>query len=369
MLKTLLNSSFLFASCLLLQVNMANAAEVSKLDESLVPVDSRSAAERKQAISTGLKSVILKNSGSKSTLAHPSIAAMVKQPTALISQFGYQELDGELYLQVSFDHKRIIRLLREAQQPVWGKQRPLTLVWVVEDIPGERVIVNDGSLLESRRLFQVESEAKGVPLLFPLMDLDDNMKVSANDIRGMFAEQVDGASQRYQADYFVMASIDTTASPLKYNLALYPVGRGEPMHTPLVSKRDVVGDINAAVTEIISTVSEYYVGRYAIADTGAEIESYIDFIDITDMKQLVSIEKYLKQLSAVKSVQLTQLNGTRARYTLELFGTEEDLHRLMNLEPRVHPQERLDIDPFNKVQGSDPLTPEESVGIEYRWRG
>ena len=369
MLKTLLNSLILLASCLLLQAKMANAAEVSKLDESLVPVDSRSATERKQAISTGLKSVILKNSGSKSALAHSSIAAMVKQPTPLISQFGYQERDGELYLQVSFDHKRIIRLLREAQQPVWGKQRPLTLVWIVEDIPGERVIVNDESLLESRDLFQAESEDKGVPLLFPLMDLDDNMKVSANDIRGMFADQVAGASQRYQADYFVMASIDTTAEPLKYNLALYPLGRGEPMHTPLVSKRDAVGDINTAVAEMISTVSEYYVGRYAIVDTGAEIDSHVDFIDITDMKQLVSIEKYLKQLSAVKSVQLTQLNGTRARYTLELFGTEEDLHRLMNLEPRVHAQEDLTIDPFNKVQGSDPFSPKESVGVEYRWQG
>ncbi len=369
MLKTLLNSSILFASCLLLQANIVNAAEVSKLDESLVPVDSRSAAERAQAISIGLKSVILKNSGSKAALMHPSIAALVKKPTTLISQFGYQELDGKLYLQVSFDHKRIIRLLREAKLPVWGKQRPLTLAWIVEELPRERVIVNDESLLESRALFQAESETKGVPLLFPLMDLDDNMKVSANDIRGMFAEQVADASLRYQADYFVMASIDSTSSPLKYSLALYPVGKTEPIQTSLVSKREVVGDINAAVTEIISTVSEFYVGRYAIADTGAEIESHVTFVDVTDMKQLVSIEKYLKQLSAVKFVQLIQLNGTKARYKLELFGTEEDLHRLMNLEPRVHAQERSTIDIFNKVQASDHVTPEEGDGIEYRWQG
>ncbi|WP_299792727.1 DUF2066 domain-containing protein [uncultured Shewanella sp.] len=354
---------------MLIQTNIADAAEVSKLDESLVPVNSRSVAERNKAISAGLKSVILKNSGSQSALAHPSIQAVVKQPTTLISQYGYQELDGELFLQVSFDHKRIIRLLREAQLPVWGKQRPLTLAWIVEDSAGERRIINDESLLDSRALFDVESEAKGVPLLFPLMDLDDNMKVSANDVRGMFADQVAAASQRYRADYFVMASIDTRVSPLKYSLALYPVGSGEPMHTSLVSKQELSADINTAVNDIITTISEYYVGRYAIADTGEDIDSYVTFVDITEMKQLVDIEKYLSQLSAVKAVQLRQLKGTNAQYKLELFGTEEDLHRLMDLEPRVHAQEPQITDPFVNGNGVATMMPSQGSGREYRWQG
>ncbi|MPY24717.1 DUF2066 domain-containing protein [Shewanella psychropiezotolerans] len=368
MLKTLLNSSIFCAGYLLLQTNLVSAAEVYQLDETLVPVESRSAAQRQKAISIGLREVVLKNSGTKASISHPSVQAKVKNPSSLLSQFGYKEIDGELFLQVSFDHQRIIQLLRDAQLPVWGKQRPLTLIWLVEDDAEARQIVNDESVLDSRELFQSASESNGVPLLFPIMDLDDNMNVTLNDIRGKFVEQVARASQRYQADYFVMASIDTRGESVEYSFALYPKSTGETMSTPLTSKSKVVKDLDTAVNEIISGVSEFYVGRYAIADSGSDLDSYVTFVDITELKQVVEIEKYFKQLSAVKSVQLTQLQGTSAKFKLDLFGTEEDLRRLMKLEPRVSVLgESMPVTPTD--DGFDPLPSNEVQGPEYRWQG
>lgn len=368
MLKTLLNSSIFCAGYLLLHTNLVSAAEVYQLDETLVPVESRSVAQRQKAISIGLREVVLKNSGTKASISHPSVQAKVKNPSSLLSQFGYKEIDGELFLQVSFDHQRIIQLLRDAQLPVWGKQRPLTLIWLVEDDAEARQIVNDESVLDSRELFQSAAESNGVPLLFPIMDLDDNMNVTLNDIRGMFVEPVARASQRYQADYFVMASIDTRGKAVKYNFALYPKSSGEILHKPLMSKSKLVNDIDTAVKEIIAGVSEYYVGRYAIADSGSTLNSYVTFVDITELKQLVEIEKYFKQLSAVKSVQLTQLQGTSAKFTLDLFGTEDDLRRLMKLEPRVGVlDESLPV--MLNDDGFDPLPSHEVQGPEYRWRG
>ncbi|AQS35819.1 hypothetical protein Sps_00625 [Shewanella psychrophila] len=366
MLKTLLNSSIFCVGYLLLQANVVSAAEVNQLDETLVSVESRSVALRQKAISIGLREVVLKNSGTKASISHPSVQAKVKNPSSLLSQFGYKEVDGELYLQVSFDHQRIIKLLRDAQLPVWGKQRPLTLIWLVEDDAEARQIVNDESVLDSRELFQSASESNGVPLLFPVMDLDDNMNVTLNDIRGKFVDQVARASQRYQADYFVMASIDTRGESTKYNFALYPKSSDETSLSPLTSKSNTVNDIDTAVKEIIAGVSEYYVGRYAIADSGSALDSYVTFVDITELKQLVEIEKYFKQLSAVKSVQLTQLQGTSAKFKLDLFGTEEDLRRLMKLEPRVSV---LDEAMPVTDDGFDPLPSNEVHGPEYRWRG
>ncbi|BAJ01860.1 DUF2066 domain-containing protein [Shewanella violacea] len=368
MLKNLLNSSIFCASCLLLQANLVSAAEVHQLDETLVPVESRSLVQQKKAISIGLREVILKNSGSKASIAHPSVKAKMRNPSSLLSQFGYQEVDGELFLQVNFDHQRIIKLLRDAHLPVWGKQRPLTLIWLVEDDAESKQIINDGSVLDSRKLFQSVSESKGVPVLFPVMDLDDNMKVNIHDIRGKFVEPVASASQRYQADYFVIASMDTRGDSVKYNFALYPKSSGETTSTPLTSKSKVVHDLDTAVHEIISAVSEFYVGRYAIADSGSALDSYVTFIDITELKQLVEIEKYFKQLSAVKSVQLTQLQGTSAKYKLDLFGTENDLRRLMKLEPRVRVIDSA-IHEAQTDDGFDVLPDTQVQGPEYRWRG
>ena len=370
MLKTLFKASLLYASCLFIQFNSVNATEVTILDESLVPVETRSTAERNKAISVALQNVILKNSGATAALTNPIIIARVKSPNTLISQYGYHDIDGELFLKVNFDHKRILELLREAQLPVWGKQRPLTLIWLVEDLDGERSILNDGSLLDSRQIFKLEAEAKGVPLIFPLMDLDDNMQISINDVRGMFVEQIEQASQRYQADYFVVASMSPNANGVEYSVSLFAEGNDEQeMKTPLVTHRQVAVDASAAVTGIISTVSEYYVSRYAIADSGEQLNSTVTFVDISEMKQLVEIEKYLKQLSAVKAVNVSQMLGTRVTYNLELFGSLEDLHRLMALEPRVFEAESNndgDMSSNNNIETSIVVPAQK---LEYRWRG
>ncbi len=369
MLKTLFKASILYSSCLFIQFNSLNAAEVTQLDQSLVPVETRSAAERKKAISLGLQHVILKNSGSAAALSNPSVKAKVKSPNSLIRQFGYDEVDGELLLKVNFDHKRILELLREAQLPVWGKQRPLTLVWLVEESSGERKILNDASPVESRTLFQKDAEAKGVPLLFPLMDLDDNMQISVSDVRGMFVNQIELASQRYQADYFVVASMTPNADGVEYSVSLFSKGAEQGGTTPLVSKQQQVSDTEAAVNGIISTVSEYYVSRYAIADSGEQLTSSVTFVDITEMKQLVAIEKYLKQLSAVKAVHISQLQGTSVKYALELFGTLDDLHRLMALDPRIIETSggyQGDIGSDDNLNSLDPTLVNE---LEYRWRG
>jgi hypothetical protein len=370
MLKTLFKASLLYVSCLFIELNSANATEVTVLDESLVPVETRSGAERNKAISVALQNVILKNSGAAAALTNPMVMAKVKSPNTLISQYGYHDIDGELFLKVNFDHKRILELLREAQLPVWGKQRPLTLVWLVEDLDGERSIVNDASDYDSRQLFKQNSEAKGVPLLFPLMDLDDNMKISVNDVRGMFVDQVEQASFRYQADYFVIASIGPDVKGVEFSVSLFARDtKDQDTPTPLVSKRQVVADTNEAVMGIISTVSEYYVSRYAIADTGAQLNSAITFVDITDMQQLVEIEKYLKQLSAVKSVNVSQMLGSSVTYNLELFGTLDDLHRLMALEPRVFETRSIakgEMDSNNSID--DPASALKQK-LEYEWRG
>lgn len=370
MLKTLLNSLILFTGCLLFQTHMVSAAQISQLDETLVQVESRSAGERKKAISAGLKNIVLKNSGAQASLTHPNIQAKIKNPASLLRQYGYQEIEGKLFLKVNFDHQQIIKLLRDAQLPVWGKQRPLTLMWLVEENGEGRQIINDASLLESRTQFQLASENSGVPLMFPVMDLDDNMKVAVSDIRGMFVDQVANASQRYQADYFVMASLDTRGGEeVKYQFSLYPKGSGQSLLAPLTMKRGIAGDTRLAVIDIISAVSDYYVSQYAIADSGIDLDSYVTFIDITEMKQLVEIEKYLKQLSAVKSVQLTQLHGTSVKFKLDLFGTVEDLHRLMKLEPRVivlEPNQPVNMptDGFDVLPNS-----EQKTSPKYRWRG
>lgn len=135
-----------------------------------------------------------------------------------------------------------------------------------------------------------------------------------------------------------------------------------------MSKRQIVTDTRAAVTEIISSVSDYYVSRYAIADSGDKLNALVSFVDITEMKQLVAIEKYLNQLSVVKEVSVSQLHSTNVQYHLSLFGTLDDLHRLMVLDPRVI-QTQSEYQSEDDSSHIDDTDSAEFKELEYHWRG
>ncbi|ABZ76892.1 conserved hypothetical protein [Shewanella halifaxensis HAW-EB4] len=313
------------------------AAEVKQLDEGVVSIASRTTALRSQGIKQAFEEVILKNSGTQSALLNETIKKQLGNASSLMTQYGYFEDDGKLFLKVNFDHKHIISLLREAGLPVWGKQRPLTLVWLVINDNGQREIINDASRDPSRQVFNQESATRGAPLLFPLMDLDDSMKVGVNDIRGNFTDNVADASLRYQSNYFIMATIEPQGSVYRYQMSLYPREKSAQslQLTSVINTSGETATIDEAVAAIVAATSEYYVGQYAIADSGEQKTTKLSFADVTDMKQLVAIERYLDQLSAIKSASIGRIEGQTIEFNLSLFGNEADLHRLMALDPRI----------------------------------
>ncbi|PKH56868.1 DUF2066 domain-containing protein [Shewanella sp. Choline-02u-19] len=349
---------------------LVTAAEVSKLDESLVAVESRANNLRSQAIKQAFKEVVLKNTGTRSALSHPDVVKQLASASSLMTQYGYQELDGELFIQVNFDHKRLISLLRQAGLPVWGRQRPLTLVWLVEDVEDDKSILSDASSSTTRDAFNTQSANRGVPLVFPLMDLDDAMQVGVNDIRGQFTDNVANASLRYQSNYFIMATIEPQGAVLRYQMALYPRERADDASqlTPLISANGEVSTVEQAVTAITAAASEYYVGQYAIADSGEKLTAKVAFTDVSQMKQLVEIEKYLNQLSAIKTVSVARIEGMTVEFNVALFGNEDDLHRLMKLDPRIEVISSITADEV-EYASFETMTKVEKQTQIYYWKG
>ncbi|MEL4424770.1 DUF2066 domain-containing protein [Shewanella indica] len=315
---------------------LVQAVEVKQLDEATVAVGSRSSAEKSKGLKKALEDVILKNSGSRSALESPEIQAKLANADALVSQFGYLDTEEGLKLKANFDHRKIVDMLRQAGLPVWGKQRPLTLFWLSTDINNERVILSDDSSAEERKAFADASMERGVPLMFPLMDLDDLMRINVNDVRGLFADTVATASTRYQADFFAMGALEANGSEFNYQLVLYPkTDISQSFGQPLLNRQGQAASKDEAVAEMMLSLSDYFVSRYAIADSGDGLLSKVRFIGISQMKQLVEIEAFLNQLSAVREVSLSTLQGDSATFKVQLFGSEDDLKNLLRLEPRL----------------------------------
>lgn len=347
---------------LLLATQMAAAVEIDQLDSSTVTVDSRANNDRSDALQQALFNVLLLNSGAKELRGNAQIQAALSNASSLVVQYSYEQAEDGLQLRATFEHDKVIRLLREAGLPVWGKQRPLTLVWLASDTEGERHLVADESAAEERQAFAKASRQRGIPLMFPLLDLDDLMAVNVNDVRGQFADTVAKASARYQADYFAMVTFDSSPdNQVQYQMSLYARSAlATPFFTALVSRNGAAQDRAAAIDEIMLSLSDYFVQQYAVTDSGQADVAQIEFNNVAHMRQLVEIESFFSQLSAVKHFYIKSVQGNHVVYQLQLFGSRDDLSNVLRLEQRIRLDENQPI--------SSPMdsTTNNLIGV-YRW--
>lgn len=128
-------------------------------------------------------------------------------------------------LWVSFDGIAISTELQAAGIPVWGSDRPLTLVWLgVQRADGEREILsaNDmsggmgsadqaaeprASLDPLRQSLREAASLSGLPIRLPVMDDVDAAAVSVSDVWGGFDNVLRPASRRYRADSVLVGRV------------------------------------------------------------------------------------------------------------------------------------------------------------------
>mgnify|MGYP003648073158 CR=1 FL=1 len=364
MLKKLINLIAL-PLIALTSITLVHAAEVNKLDEADITVASRANDVKNNALKEALAAVFLKNSGLPSVVLNPLVKAQINNPEVILTQYGYYEKNGELMLKASFDHQRVISTLREAGLPVWGSQRPLTLLWMSVDENNEPSILADASSADIRSELAQESSNKGIPLLLPIMDLDDVMQVSITDVRGMFTDVLANASTRYQADYFAIANLDTQGVNVHYTIKLFDKNRTNGVLQPLISQQGDATDNQQATKRMMNILADYYISQYAIASTGRDVATQVSFTGLNNMTQLVHVETYLRQLSAVKSLKLSQFKGDAATYTIELFSSVDDLQRLLNIDSRLSQLDTVgSVESFYESKADNP-----APKLLYQWLG
>nr|WP_245335287.1 DUF2066 domain-containing protein [Shewanella sp. WXL01] len=333
MLKNTLNVILLAAS--LVFTTSISAVEIKKLDQADIQVNSRSKTDRTNALKQALSQVFVKNSGNASVLSHELVSAQVQKPQSLLTQYNYYQQDNQLYLQAIFDHQQLVQILRKADLPVWGAQRPLTLFWLSMPSENGYEIVSDAMVSANEDGMNDYAISQGIPVLFPLMDLDDLMQVSVTDVRGQFAQSVAMASQRYDAEYFVVANMDTFAGEVRYQMSLYAKDSQDPIMQPLLSHQGLALDYQLAGQQMMDKLAQYFVSQYAIASSGEDLSTLLSFVGITSMKDVVEIESYLQELTAVKAIQLHQINADTVTYAVDLFSQVADLQRLLNIDNRI----------------------------------
>ena len=182
------------------------AVEVPGLFEVEIVARSESTEDRNIALKQAFYVVLDRIMVAEDISRIPVIQQMLLNVEHYVKQLQYAPLPADEYVQtdarqlkVQFDEDQILELLRKSQVSVWSEIRPQTLLWLAVDEGEGLQYFNVETMPDVDSVLKLVSKIKAVPLIFPLLDIDDQQKVPVNDILNAEPKNLLAASARYEA--------------------------------------------------------------------------------------------------------------------------------------------------------------------------
>jgi len=335
------------------------ALEVRDLYQSDVVVESQDRVQREKAIKQALQSVLLKVGGKKSVLTHDILKTAQKRATRYVSQYRYQRKKGQLSIVVSFNEDKVNKLFKDANLALWGSLRPQVLLWLIDEQGVSRSIVaSDADTIISTSINDFSTQ-RGLPIITPLMDLTDSKNVVLSDFWGYFPEQIQQASLRYFADTIVVMRVsdsslvpkselvDIEAPSQRESCGLLCEQQESVSHKVLDWKILTQGvlytqkyqgvDKVSLINQGLSDITELIYQSYALSTT-AENDFVIEVNNVTSLKNDTELFNFLLDLSAVKAVSLTSVQGDVRQFKLDLIGSRASFLATLKLNNKLTQQ-------------------------------
>jgi hypothetical protein len=317
----------LIAVILLSLVRTAAAARVEDLYEATVPVAGASPEAAQAAFADALRRVLVKVSGRASIGEDPAVQAALGDPAALVQQY---RRDGAGGLWTQFEAAALRRRLGSAGVPIWGDDRPLTVVWLAYEAGGERDVLGsagpDGALPAAlRRDLLGAAAARGVPVALPLRDAREVSALGYADLWGESGNAVVRASARYAADAVLLGRArlaGTSPGEVRWTLML-----GDER----MEWRGTVADGPRGLAERLSqrlaaTMAPAATGPVRLAVSG-----------VGSLRQYGQLLTYLQGLDVIGSLGLGYVAGETMVFDLQLRGDREQLTRALAARRVVEP--------------------------------
>lgn len=341
-LKFFLRSILLYFS--LQQV--AIAVVVEDLFTVELPIADQTTSLRLEAFSQAFKQVVIKASGSDDALKSAAFKRPIKNSARYVKQFQYitrnlpddEDFDGgRIFLRIDFDQQLIESLLRENNFPVWGRERPSSLLVISYDVNENIRLVSDDTTPDLIELLDQAASRHAVPVLFPLMDLEDIAMVNISDVVSREYDRIDSLALRYSPDALLVGRI-MGRSGQGWS------GDWEVRFADQIFKWEFkASQKNAVIEQVIKHLARILALEYALEDhRRSDLSLLMSVSAIDGIENLIKVQEYLQSLNVVDSVRVAIINKNVVSYRLRLRNDAADLQRLIEfgevLEQEDFPQ-------------------------------
>lgn len=292
----------------------AGAVTVPDLYEETVPVGT----SRDAAFVEALKNVAIRVSGRRDAPAR--LAGALDNPRQYVQRFG-STADNQL--QVGFDSVSVDQLLTDAGLPVWGRERPLTLILLyVTSGNGTSYWIDSAATSAEREIIARAAAQRGLPIVWPDMTSQDRAQI------GAAGDPVGGDS----------TALLQTAARYNANAVLYGTARSDGASGLSVQWQVLSADANAtgngSLEEGIHLAADTFARIYSAS--GTTLDSVIVQVSgINDLGAYASTLNYLEGLTLVRSVAVEQVTGDTMRFRVAVRGDAGTLRRALALDGRL----------------------------------
>lgn len=331
-----------FIACALYSPQPAWGVEMQSLYTVEVPFDRQDPDAHSNAYERAVGEVLVRVTGVESAARSEDLMALFPNPARYVLRFRPGENDS---LVVSLDGPAMERVLRQAGEPVWGSDRPLTLVWLAVDWGGgEREIVAadapEPTLAATRSIdrnrllrerVQAVAKRRGIPVLFPLLDAEDLESLSFSDIWGGFDDAVIAASRRYGTTSVLVGRI--RAKELLRDRWTFYFGDQE---------RQWTGSPEMSVNELADVIASQFAYR---GDASVETVA-LSISGIDTVFAYGTVQRFLQNLSVIDSYRLDTASGNEILFQVRVQGGRDRLAAALEFSGILERDNWLDAGDF-----------------------
>ncbi|MEN8167487.1 MAG: DUF2066 domain-containing protein [Pseudomonadota bacterium] len=351
----------------------AQAERVTDLYAAEVPVAGHGAEARAAAIRKAFARSLAKVTGVRSLSGQVSSAKVLRSAPRYVQQYRYRTLEipqtdltesdkplPDLLLWVRFDERAVNRLLRDGGLSVWGGARPSTLIWIGLEQGGRRSLYQPELEPQLRGALEDVARERGLPILMPLMDLEDRSRLQVSDVWGAFEENIRAASDRYLPDVILVGRLrrrggnDWVADWTLYqpDIANNWQTRGEHQ--------------TAVVSEGLHRAVDALAARFAprhVAKGTAKLRVRVS--GLNHMADYVLVRDYLQSLVMIEQLDLLMADAEKISFIAKVQGGRDALERGILLGGVLEPVVTSDA-----VVSADATPPEQldAESLDYRLR-
>ena len=301
------------------------AVRIRDINIAFVNVPDQSDPAFQKALPQALEQVLIRMSGNTDVMTLPAIQNVLSQISRYIEKYSYitkieDNRNNQLLLRVAFNQQAIRQLLYNANQTIWSINRPLMMIWL--SIPNgiqPQILTNDSQKPVVQIVKQV-AFVRGIPIIFPMMDLEDQIYMVQPPSTLPNSQQLQEISQRYEVNSTLSGTVIANKEyQLQGEWQLF-------LNETLYGWQTSGSNITEVVKNGIDRAVDMIINQFATLDSrGMESLVTIQVSGIKTLNDYVNVISTLKHLTLVTKISVSDINTDMLLLKITTTGNLNDL--------------------------------------------